>query len=45
MKATHLFQEDLYPPVPSGNSSINSIDWFGGKNAKANLISLRPTGK
>lgn len=37
-----VFQEDLYPPVPSGRpSSLTSKDWFSGKSCLVDFTSMR----
>jgi len=37
-----IFQDDLYPPTFSGEPSLNSGEWFSGKNGEPKLVSLAP---
>jgi len=37
-----IFQDDLYPPTFSGEPSLTSAEWFGGKTADPKQISLAP---
>ena len=37
-----IFQEDLYPAVPGPQPSLDIQSWRDGKNARANMISLKP---
>lgn len=38
------FQEDIYPPVPSGEPGISGKEWLAGKNAPPSTVSLKPEG-
>lgn len=42
-KSTHLFQEDLYLNVPSGEPSLSANEWFNKKNAQRKYQTLRPS--
>ncbi|KJE95275.1 hypothetical protein CAOG_05747 [Capsaspora owczarzaki ATCC 30864] len=43
-RKTSYFQEDLFPPTPSGEPSISSAEFFAGKLAPPKLVSLKPEG-
>eukprot|EP01136_Pigoraptor_vietnamica_P033760 Opistho-1_new@96932 len=43
-KATKLFQEDLYPPTPTGEPGCSNADWFEGKSVPIPTRSLKPEG-
>lgn len=34
------FQNDIYPPAPSGRPGLNASEWFEGKNANVPLFDL-----
>lgn len=37
-----VFQDDLFPDTASGEPSLSSSEWLGGKNADVKLTSLAP---
>lgn len=43
-RKTSWFQEDLYPPAPSGLPGQTGKEWLSGKSAPANTKSLKPEG-
>ena len=40
--SSSLFQEDIFPPVPSTVASNNSTNWMSGVNSEIDLISMKP---
>eukprot|EP01137_Pigoraptor_chileana_P021150 Opistho-2@84497 len=43
-KVTKLFQEDLYPPAPTGEPGCTNDAWFEGNSAPIPTRSLQPDG-
>lgn len=41
-RKTGYFQEDLFPPVPSGEPTTTASEFFAGSQAQPKLISLKP---
>jgi len=41
-RKSDIFQDDLYPPTVSGEPSLESADWFAGKNGEPKLVTLSP---
>src|SRR5689334_21849749 len=39
-----LYQEDLYPPCPSGKPALTPEEWLAGKNAPPATVNLKPQG-
>lgn len=40
-RKSDIFQDDIYPDTFGGEPSLTAADYFGGKNAKPKLISLK----
>jgi hypothetical protein len=43
-KMVHIFQEDIYPPVASGKSTLSSEEWLKGFDYLPDEISLKKKG-
>lgn len=39
-RRAETFQNDIYPPAPSGRPGLKSSEWFGGKDASVPLFDL-----
>lgn len=39
-RRAETFQNDIYPPAPSGRPGLKSAEWFGGKDASVPLFDL-----
>jgi len=42
--ADQLFQEDIFPPAPSGKPAITANEWLNGKSSIPDLKSMKPEG-
>jgi coronin-1B/1C/6 len=40
-RKSELFQEDIYPDTPSDVPAATAEEWFGGKDAQPNLVSMK----